>query len=51
MGPTMWKYVLAWILMVLIAIANGVLRLFAGRVWMVVLVWVTLAPYLFYRWQ
>jgi len=26
-------------------------NLFAGRVWMVVLVWVTLAPYLFYRLQ
>jgi hypothetical protein len=126
----MWKYVLAWVPMVLIAIANGVLReewygqhlseqqahqastgtgvllfgvyiwvllrlwrpassrhalaiglvwlaltvafeflfghyvakrswsellhdynLCAGRVWVVVLVWVTLAPYLFYRWQ
>ena len=26
-------------------------NLFAGRVWLVVLVWVTLAPYLFYRLQ
>jgi hypothetical protein len=26
-------------------------NLCAGRVWVVVLVWVTLAPYLFYRWQ
>jgi hypothetical protein len=24
-------------------------NLFAGRVWLVVLVWVTIAPYLFYR--
>jgi hypothetical protein len=26
-------------------------NLFAGRVWLVVLVWVTVAPYLFYRLQ
>ena len=26
-------------------------NIFAGRVWLVVLVWVTLAPYLFYRLQ
>jgi len=26
-------------------------NLFAGRVWLVVLVWVTIAPYLFYRLQ
>ena len=25
--------------------------LFAGRVWVIVLIWVTSAPYLFYRWQ
>jgi hypothetical protein len=26
-------------------------NLFAGRVWLVVLAWVTLAPYLFYQWH
>lgn len=26
-------------------------NLFAGRVWVIILVWVTSAPYLFYRWQ
>ena len=26
-------------------------NLFAGRVWLVVLVWITIAPYLFYRLQ
>jgi hypothetical protein len=129
-GPVMWKYVLAWIPMVFIAIVNGAIRegwygkhlselqahqistvtgvllfgvyiwalmsiwrpasagqaltiglvwlgmtvafeflfghyvakrpwrdllhdynLFAGRVWLVVLVWVTIAPYLFYQLQ
>ena len=26
-------------------------NLFAGRVWLVVLVWVTIAPYVFYQWH
>jgi hypothetical protein len=26
-------------------------NLFAGRVWLVILVWVTIAPYVFYRLQ
>jgi hypothetical protein len=26
-------------------------NLFAGRVWVLILLWVTVSPYLFYRWQ
>ncbi len=26
-------------------------NLFVGRLWLLVLLWVTVAPYLFYRWQ
>lgn len=26
-------------------------NIFAGQVWVLVLAWVTIAPYLFYRWQ
>jgi hypothetical protein len=86
----MWKYVLAWLPMVFIAIINGPAsagqaltmglvwlgmtvafeflfghyvvkrpwsellndyNLVAGRVWLVVLAWITLVPYLFYRLQ
>ncbi len=56
----MWKCLVAWLLMLLVSIANGTVRdftwaellaynLLKGRVWVVVLAWVAIAPYVFFR--